>query len=67
MARVADLTVGDRVALNGLRGVVECVVHHGGDTDVRLALRSGSSLHWTGANYKDTCKRLKPILRRCTE
>lgn len=68
MASVIELEVGDRVSVNGKSGTVETIVHNRGcEYDVRIALRSGHKVTWCGANYTDTCKRLKRILRRPAE
>lgn len=67
MATVSELTPGDLVALHGLRGVVETVVHYRGEFDVRVALRCGGSLRWCGANYTDECKRVRSSVRRAAQ
>ena len=61
VAVVAELRAGDFASVAGLAGEIERIVHYGGAFDVRIAIRPKSGvLEWRGANYVDSCKRLKP-------
>lgn len=60
MALIRDVTTGDRIQLGAVFGFVERIVHYGGAFDVRIAIRQGDGvIHWQGANYSDSCKRLR--------
>lgn len=57
---IRDVTTGDRIQLGAVFGLVERIVHYGGAFDVRIAIRQADgTLHWSGANYGDRCKRLR--------
>ncbi len=65
MALISQLEQGDRIQLGAVFGLVERIVHYGGAFDVRIAIRQGNgALAWEGANYSDSCKRLRGPQRR---
>lgn len=65
MALIKQLEQGDRIQLGAVFGFVERIVHYGGAFDVRIAIRQGNGeLAWCGANYSDSCKRLRGPQRR---
>ena len=60
MPLIRDITTGDRIQLGAVFGIVDLVVHYGGAFDVRIALRdTAGKRHWVGANYTDSCRRLR--------
>ena len=57
MPLIRDITTGDRIQLGAVFGIVDLVVHYGGQFDVRLALRDNAGKrHWLGANYTDSAQ-----------
>lgn len=68
MALISEIETGDRIQLGAVFGLVERVVHYGGAFNVRIAIRQGNGeLAWEGANYSDTCKRLRGPQRRAED
>jgi len=60
MALIKQLEQSDRIQLGAVFGLVERIVHYGGAFDVRIAIRQANGeLAWVGANYSDSCKRLR--------